>query len=195
VFEPYFTTKPVGAGTGLGLPQVQAFARQSGGDVRIRSTPGQGTCVSVFLPVTQAQPAAEGPQAPADTPARRKLKVLMVEDDVLVASVVTAALEHDGHTVCVCRTADDALALLAGSEAFDVLFTDVMMPGSMTGLELAAWAREHRPGMPALVATGYSARTTQGPWRVLRKPYSIEDLLAALEECCGERAGDVAALG
>ena len=186
VFEPYFTTKPVGAGTGLGLPQVQAFARQSGGEVRIRSTPGQGTCVSVFLPVAQAQPAAEAAPAQASAPGRRKLKILMVEDDVLVASVVMAALEHEGHAVSLCRTADDALPRLSAGEAFDVLFTDVMMPGSMTGLELAAWAREHRPEVPALVATGYSARTTEGPWRVLRKPYVIEDLLATLEAICAE---------
>jgi signal transduction histidine kinase/CheY-like chemotaxis protein len=181
VFEPYFTTKPVGSGSGLGLPQVQAFARQSGGNVRITSDPGQGTCVTMLLPVAHGVAA---PEAPAAAPAARKhrpLRVLMVEDDILVASVVPAALEHEGHRVTLCRTADDARVLLAQGAPVDVLFTDVVMPGSMTGLELVAWCRENRPEVPGLLATGYSARTPEGAWKVLRKPYSIEDLLDALD--------------
>ena len=181
VFEPYFTTKPVGKGTGLGLPQVQAFARQSGGDVRIASTPGQGTCVTLFLPVAQGPADAARAVAASPRPLRRGLRVLMVEDDVLVASVVPAALEHEGHRVTLCRTADEARALLAQGLEADVLFTDVVMPGSMTGLELVQWCAENRPELPALVATGYSARAPQGIWKLLRKPYSIEDLLTALD--------------
>jgi CheY-like chemotaxis protein len=181
VFEPYFTTKPVGSGSGLGLPQVQAFARQSGGNVRITSDPGQGTCVTMLLPVANG---AAAPEAPAAAPAARKhraLRVLMVEDDILVASVVPTALEHEGHRVTLCRTADDARVLLAQGAPVDVLFTDVVMPGSMTGLELVAWCRENRPEVPGLLATGYSARTPEGAWKILRKPYSIEDLLDALD--------------
>ena len=181
VFEPYFTTKPVGSGTGLGLPQVQAFARQSGGDVRIASAPGQGTCVSLYLPVAQAEAPGDAQALQPRARPQRPLQVLMVEDDVLVASVVTAALEHEGHAVQLCRTADEALPRLAAGETFDVLFTDVMMPGSMTGLELVAWAQEHRPEVPALVATGYSARAIDGSWKSLRKPYTIEQLLEALQ--------------
>jgi CheY-like chemotaxis protein len=111
------------------------------------------------------------------------LRVLMVEDDVLVASVVVAALEHAGHIVILCRTADEARALLEQGTVVDVLFTDVMMPGSMTGLDLVAWCRENRAELPALVATGYSARPAEGVWKVLRKPYTIEDLLDSLDAC------------
>jgi CheY-like chemotaxis protein len=111
-----------------------------------------------------------------------------VEDDVLVASVVVAALEHAGHSVVLCRTADEARSLLQQRQPVDVLFTDVMMPGSMTGLELIAWCEEHRPELPSLVATGYSARPAEGVWKVLRKPYTIEDLLDALDACtAGQR--------
>jgi DNA-binding NtrC family response regulator len=119
--------------------------------------------------------------AAAPRPPRRSLRVLMVEDDVLVASVVPAALEHEGHRVTLCRTADEARALLAQGLEAEVLFTDVVMPGSMTGLELVQWCAENRPELPALVATGYSARAPQGIWKLLRKPYSIEDLLTALD--------------
>jgi CheY-like chemotaxis protein len=185
VFEPYFTTKPVGAGSGLGLPQVQAFARQSGGDVRIDSTPGQGTCVTLLLPVADQAAVADAPRAPASaTRTARALRILMVEDDVLVASVVPAALEHEGHQVTLCRTADEARALLERQDCgADVLFTDIVMPGSMTGLELVEWCRTHCPQLPALVATGYTARAPGGSWKVLRKPYAIEDLLDALDAC------------
>ncbi|TFZ07862.1 ATP-binding protein [Ramlibacter humi] len=181
VFEPYFTTKPVGRGTGLGLPQVQAFARQSGGDVRIASTPGEGTTVTMYLLVSSSPAETELPVQPAIRRPRRSLRVVMVEDDVLVASVVPAALEHEGHRVTLCRTADEARLLLAQGLAADVLFTDVVMPGSMTGLELVAWCRENRPELPALVATGYSARPPEGVWKLLCKPYVIEDLLDALD--------------
>lgn len=183
VFEPYFTTKPVGAGTGLGLPQVQAFARQSQGDVRIASAPGEGTRVSLYLPVAVGETVAAEVEVRHTRRSDKVLRVLMVEDDVLVASVVVAALEHASHTVLLCRTADEARALLELGQRVDVLFTDVMMPGSMTGLELIAWCKEHRPELPALVATGYSARPTEGVWKVLRKPYTIEDLLDALDAC------------
>jgi signal transduction histidine kinase/ActR/RegA family two-component response regulator len=183
VFEPYFTTKPVGAGTGLGLPQVQAFARQSQGDVRIASTPGTGTCVSLFLPVAATDAGAAEINVQHARRSDRVLRVLMVEDDVLVASVVMAALEHAGHFVILCRTADEARALLEHEQSIDVLFTDVMMPGSMTGLELVAWCKDNRAELPALVATGYSARPAEGVCKLLRKPYTIEDLLDALDAC------------
>lgn len=181
VFEPYFTTKPVGVGTGLGLPQVQAFARHSGGDVRIASEQGVGTCVTLYLPSSQGLAETIPGELEPIRRVRRALRVLMVEDDVLVASVVPAALEHEGHQITLCRTADEARHLLSQGVQADVLFTDVVMPGAMTGLELVAWCQEHRPDVPSLVATGYSARPPEGVWKLLRKPYSIEDLLDALE--------------
>ncbi|MCE3269790.1 MAG: hypothetical protein K0S57_187 [Ramlibacter sp.] len=184
VFEPYFTTKPVGAGSGLGLPQVQAFARQSGGDVGITSAPGRGTCVTLLLPVARGPAVVQVAGAPRERHSRGPLRILMVEDDVLVASVVMAALEHEGHHVRLCRTADEAQALLEQEDcAADILFTDIMMPGAMTGLDLVEWCRTHCPKLPALVATGYTSRTPDGVWKVLRKPYAMDDLLDALDAC------------
>jgi CheY-like chemotaxis protein/two-component sensor histidine kinase len=193
VFEPYFTTKAVGAGSGLGLPQVQAFARQSGGEAFIASTPGQGTCVAMLLPA-----AGIGAAAPAEPDVRAggaqgtPLRILLVEDDVLVGSVVPAALAHEGHTVTLCTSADEALGVLQRGAAFDVLFTDIVMPGKLTGLELVEWAQAHRPGMPAVVATGYSTQLPQSRVQILRKPYAVEDLLRALQLAVGTRGGAAA---
>lgn len=179
-FEPYFTTKPVGAGSGLGLSQVFAFARQSGGDARLDTAPGKGTRVSLFLPVSE-QP--EAPEATAGVaPANpRQLHVLMVEDDVLVSSVVVSALEAAGHRVRLCQTGDEALAVLGQEDGFDILFTDVVMPGTVTGADLATWCRAHRPLLPVLIATGYTAQALDQQAQVLRKPYGVDSLLAALQ--------------
>jgi signal transduction histidine kinase len=181
-FEPFFTTKPVGAGTGLGLAQVQAFARQSGGSISLASAPGAGTRVALFLPV--ADPAMHS--APV-APTRRvlthqPLRVLMVEDDALVSSVVQSALEGEGHTLRLCKSADEAVQVLRGNEHFDVLFTDVVMPGDMNGIDLVNWCRGQRPELPAVVATGYAENLSVVAATVLRKPYELEALQAALQE-------------
>lgn len=179
-FEPYFTTKPVGAGSGLGLAQVLAFARQSGGDAVLDSAPGEGTRVTLLLPATDAAPAAS-PAADAGTLPLRPLRILMVEDDVLVASVVVPALQRERHEVVLCNSADAAqTTLLAEGRPFDVLFSDIVMPGRLSGSDLLAWCRRHCPGLPVLLATGYSAQAVEPGVAVLRKPYDIQALLAAL---------------
>jgi signal transduction histidine kinase len=182
-FEPYFTTKPLGRGSGLGLAQVMSFARQSGGDVRLQTSPGGGTRVAMLLPAATGAAAAEALPSAAATPAPgRPLSILMVEDDALVASVVVPALEIEGHRVHLCRSAEEAMAALASEHDFDVLFTDVVMPGRMTGTDLVSWCRRHRPALPAVVATGYMTTwgELEGHVRVLRKPYGLQDLLSAL---------------
>ncbi|MBC5785426.1 response regulator [Ramlibacter sp. USB13] len=179
VFDPYFTTKPVGAGSGLGLPQVLAFARGSGGDVHLASAPGGGTTVTLVLPASGDVDADEGPLADDGAPAA-PLHVLMVEDDVLVASVVEPALQAEGHRVTLCATGDEALAWLQGGGACDVVFSDVVMPGAASGLDLAAWCERHRPELPVVVATGYTAQEVDGARTVLRKPYTMRQLREAL---------------
>lgn len=186
-FEPYFTTKPVGAGSGLGLAQVLAFARQSGGDARITSAVGTGTTVRLLLPVTAEQPAAPQGSAAGHPAPGRVLRVLMVEDDPLVASVVVPAIEGAGHSVTHCLTADDAKALLQrGERRFDVLFSDVVMPGTMTGFDLAKWCEESVQGLPVVLATGYSAQAPQSEAKLLKKPYPLQDLLVSLQQAADQ---------
>ncbi len=177
--EPYFTTKPVGAGSGLGLAQVHAFARRSGGDIRLQSTPGSGSTVTLILPTSELSPAPQQPDAPPPAPLPM-LRILMAEDDMLVSSVVVPALEHAGHQVKLCGSADEARARLLTGEAFDLLFTDVVMPGMLTGIDLADWCRTHRPGLPVVLATGYSAQPIETDARVLRKPYAVDAMLDAI---------------
>lgn len=188
VLEPYFTTKPVGMGTGLGLAQVHAFALQSGGDLRIQSVEGEGTRVTLMLPVATAPAAARKEESPLQDVPLPPVRILVVEDDPLVASVVAPALEAEGHTVELLTSADAAVLRLSSRVHFDVVFTDVVMPGAMDGLELAMWVREHRPDVAVLVATGYAPRDPEAGSEVLRKPYRISDLLNALATLMRARA-------
>ncbi len=190
-FEPFFTTKPVGSGTGLGLAQVQAFALQSGGGIRLDSEPGQGTRVTLYLPVAGPEAGAplDGTAAAPPASAHPELRVLMVEDDVLVASVVASALRAAGHQVQVCHSADEAVEVLLTGAPFDVLFSDVVMPGAMNGVELVNWARLHRADVAALVATGYADNVDALSVPVIRKPYDIETLQRGLAEAARRRPG------
>ena len=180
VFEPYFTTKAVGVGSGLGLPQVRAFAVQSGGAATISSERGVGTTVSLLLPVSsEPVPAAHA----TDTASAEfmPLRVLFVEDDLLVSSVVVPALRAAGHTVRHCLNGDGAARALQDGGLFDVVFTDVVMPGAMSGLDLAAWCGANIPAMAVIVATGYTTQHIAAGVKVLSKPYSIDALLAELQ--------------
>ncbi len=180
VFEPYFTTKAVGVGSGLGLPQVRAFAMQSGGAATISSERGVGTTVSLLLPVSDRPISAE--QASAGPPAAfAPLRVLFVEDDLLVSSVVVPALRAAGHTVKHCLTGDAAIRALQDGGLFDVVFTDVVMPGSVSGLDLATWCQANMPSLAVVVATGYTTQHIQSGVKVFAKPYAMEDLLAELQ--------------
>ncbi|HEX7688611.1 MAG TPA: ATP-binding protein [Burkholderiaceae bacterium] len=180
VFEPYFTTKPVGVGSGLGLPQVRAFAVQSGGAATIGSERGVGTTVSILLPVSD-EPVDSRPAALAGHESFAPLRVLFVEDDLLVSSVVVPALRAAGHSVKHCLTGEAALRALQDGQLHDVVFTDVVMPGSVSGLDLAAWCQANMPGMAVIVATGYTTQHIDPGIKVLSKPYSMEDLLAELQ--------------
>jgi signal transduction histidine kinase/CheY-like chemotaxis protein len=180
VFEPYFTTKAVGVGSGLGLPQVRAFAVHSGGAATISSERGVGTTVSLLLPVSlepvQASPSEA--QAPAEF---MPLRVLFVEDDLLVSSVVVPALRAAGHTVRHCLNGEAAQRALHDGGLFDVVFTDVVMPGTLSGLDLAAWCQANIPAMAVIVATGYTTQHIDASVKVLSKPYSIGTLLKELQ--------------
>jgi len=185
VFEPFFTTKPVGKGTGLGLSQVYGFARQSGGSVRVTSAPGEGTEVRLYLPPLAVSGAAEteatADQVMAMTAGRR---LLLVEDDAGVAAVAQELLEGLGLEVRTAENAPEALERL-NAERFDIMLTDVVMPGGMTGIELARTSARAWPEMRIILTSGYAgddvdAALADAPWPLVRKPYTSEQLAAVL---------------
>jgi CheY-like chemotaxis protein len=184
VFEPFVTTKPVGMGAGLGLSQVRDFSLNSGGAVCAQSTVGQGTTVLLWLPRATSDEIGETYPAPLRA-APQGCRVLFVEDDVLIAEVVTSALRGAGFEVLLRTTAEDALSLLRAGEPVDVVFTDVVMPGSMSGLQLARQLRQEFPVLPVILSSGYAEQLeSQERFVVLAKPYSVqrlvEEILAAV---------------
>jgi two-component system NtrC family sensor kinase len=181
VFEPFFTTKEVGKGTGLGLSQVYGFAKQSGGTATVTSTVGRGTVIMLYLPRTRELPTVVAPQAEPETAPQRAGTVLLVEDNPEVAEVGTAYLQQLGYMVKQVANAHEALELLGNDPKIDVVFSDILMPGGMTGLELGHAIRQRYHGMAVLLATGYSDSAhdaVQQGFVVLQKPFD----LAALEQ-------------
>jgi len=184
--DPFFTTKAPGKGSGLGLAQAYAFATQSQGSLALSSTPGQGTRVELYLPrSTQALSPQPGrtPQAAAMQASGR---ILFVEDDELVREAVVRGLEEAGFEVLVAANGDRALAMMEAGLDIDVVFSDIVMPGKLSGIDLAGILRERRPGVPVVLATGYTdQRVTVPGVQVLAKPYEIGqlvDLLAGLRD-------------
>ena len=195
IFEPFFTTKEVGKGSGLGLPQVYGFAQQSGGCVKVDSVLGRGTKMTLLLPRTEA-PTKEAatPMMEPDTTARRRAlrgSILLVEDDDEVASLVSEMLDELGYRVTRAAGAQAALGALADDRSVDLVFSDVLMPGTMNGMELAREVRRRRPQMPILLTSGYSAAALKDAASeqigVLRKPYEIQALDAALRAALSSR--------
>jgi len=185
-FEPFFTTKEVGSGSGLGLAQAHGFAKASGGAVRIASTPGRGTLVSLFLPRTLKSPAYVPellPHAHDDRPGAGA-QVLVVEDDDEVAALTVEMINQLGYDTTRVASAEAALGALADRRCVDIVFSDVMMPGRMNGVELAQEIRRRRPNLPVLLTSGYaeSARRKAGGQQVkiIPKPYRIDELRDAL---------------
>jgi signal transduction histidine kinase/CheY-like chemotaxis protein len=182
VFEPFFTTKGTGKGTGLGLSQVYGFASQSGGEVRARSVPGEGTAITILLPCVDRPPAplAE-PDAAAAMPHPPGAAILVVEDNDEVGAFAEALLTELGHDVTRAASGEEALEL-ARARDFDVVFSDVVMPG-MGGLKLAEMLGRERPQLPVVLATGYSqeiAEAGSGGRPVILKPYRLATLSEAL---------------
>jgi CheY-like chemotaxis protein len=161
VFEPFFTTKEVGKGTGLGLSQVYGFVNQSGGQVRLDSVVGRGTRVRLYLPAeTQARPEAE--RAAATLAEGGHETILLVEDHAEVRAMAESILVELGYRVVLARTGVEALDILIAGEPVDLLFTDVVMPGGLNGLELAREARGSRCSPPpAIWASARRARATR----------------------------------
>jgi len=190
VFEPFFTTKGVGQGTGLGLSQVYGFARASGGEVRIESEPGRGTTVSLVIPRSQKLPAIPE-RAAATTPAAVKQQcILLVEDDDHVAEMITEMLVALGYESERAVSADAAMVRLEQSISFDLVLSDMVMPGKRNGMDLVREINARWPKVPTLLMTGYSAAAASASndnIRLLLKPFAIEDLSAQLEAASAEK--------
>jgi PAS domain S-box-containing protein len=186
VFEPFFTTKEKGKGTGLGLPMVYGFMRQSGGHVEVRSTPNEGTTVTLYLP--------RAPEAPARAIEERRAAlltgreaILLVEDDFYVRTYARDQLRALGYQVVEAASGAEAIGALRGAAHFDLLLTDVVMP-QMSGPELAVHAQALRPGLKVLYTSGYTedALTQHGGFgagvRLLAKPYLRDELARRVRE-------------
>jgi signal transduction histidine kinase/ActR/RegA family two-component response regulator len=187
VFEPFFTTKEIGKGSGLGLAQVYGFAKQSGGTVQIDTNVGHGTNVAVLLPRSHREPLAVHSTNDVNFASTEQMPstgcVLLVEDDDEVASLVTDMLRELGYRVVRAGSSASALGALANGRDIDIVFSDVMMPGGMNGIELAREIRRRREE-PVLLTSGYAdavkeAAAAQGIV-ILPKPYEIDDLALAL---------------
>ncbi|MBS7600423.1 MULTISPECIES: PAS domain-containing protein [Pseudomonas] len=192
-FDPFFTTKPVGQGTGLGLSMVYGFVRQSGGQVRVYSEPGQGTSVHLYLPrLDSASLPASEPLPVARTPRElRDMTVMLVDDEATIRMLVGEVLSDLGYTKIEFGDGHSALAALQNGAAIDLLISDVGMPGGMNGQQLVAAARQLRPGLKVLFITGYAEQAVLGggvfepTTRVLSKPFSLDTLAQRIEEMIG----------
>jgi signal transduction histidine kinase/CheY-like chemotaxis protein len=181
--DPFFTTKEPGKGTGLGLAQAYAFATQSQGSLTLSSTPGQGTRVELYLPrstlALSPQPARSGHATDLQASGR----ILFVEDDALVREAVSRGLEDAGFEVLVAADGERALAMIEAGLEVDVAFSDIVMPGKISGIDLAGILRERRPGLPVVLATGYTDQRASVPGvQVLAKPYEIGQLVELLSD-------------
>jgi len=185
-FDPFFTTKGVGRGSGMGLAQAYGFARQSGGTLVLESRVGEGTTATLYLPLSaEPLPASAADEAPA-AGLQGHGRVLLVEDDPLVRETVRTGLEASGFEVHAAGSADEALRHLAAGEPVEVVFTDVVMPGALSGVDLARRIARDFPRVRVVIATGYSDRSVQLPGvKALAKPYDLRQAVAALNEALG----------
>jgi two-component system, NtrC family, sensor kinase len=185
VFEPFFTTKEAGSGTGLGLSQIYGFATQSGGGVTAGNDPQGGAAITLYLPRSLELPLVEPQEAPQAAVAIARTGVaLVVEDNSDVAEITSGMFKALGLTPRVTENADAALAALEDDPSIDVVFSDIVMPGGRSGLDLARYLRQRRPDLPVLLATGYSRVAQEAVaegFSILTKPYGIDDLVKALD--------------
>jgi two-component system NtrC family sensor kinase len=186
-FEPFFTTKEIGKGTGLGLSMVYGFARQSGGAVEIVSRADVGTTIKLYLPRSKQAPQSEQLPSAAPPLATRKAVLLVVEDQEEVRQLVADSLEGRGHEVKTARDATEAIDLLSRDTHIQVLLTDVILPGGMTGMDLARKARELTPELKILVISGNAAEEAIQAsglerYTFLPKPFRLSDLNRAVDE-------------
>jgi PAS domain S-box-containing protein len=188
-FEPFFTTKPQGRGTGLGLSTIYGFVKQSNGNVTIYSELGKGTTINLYLPRYQAEVPRDEPQEQTPPAANASGEtILIVEDNPEVRAVGVSHLERLGYRVIETTTASEAIEKLRNGLAVNAVFSDVVMPGGLSGFDLARWINANRPELPVLLTSGFAEDIARGnetgmpPPTILRKPYAQADLARSLRE-------------
>jgi CheY-like chemotaxis protein len=197
VFDPFYTTKPIGQGTGLGLSMIYGFVQQSGGRIQIRSAPGEGTTMSLYLPRDRPAGHTVPPVIPAaaSVPSAQPTTILVVDDEPNIRMLVAEVLRGRGFAVIEAGEAASALIKLRSSAQIDLLVTDVGLPGGMNGRQLAEIARVLRPDMKVLFVTGYAEtalvadRTMPPGMEILAKPFRMLELAGRINRLIGQDAG------
>jgi PAS domain S-box-containing protein len=188
VFEPFFTTKDVGKGTGLGLSMVYGFVKQSGGHIKLYSEEAQGTTFKIYLPRADEGSASAAEQASATQVGGGRETILLVEDDATVRRSVNTQLHSLGYKTILASNGAEALAVVDGGEAFDLLFTDLIMPGAINGRQLAEEVRKRRGSVKVLFTSGYTEdsvvhrRLLEPGLLLLTKPYRKTDLARSVRQ-------------
>lgn len=195
VFEPYFTTKQIGQGTGLGLSQVYGIVTQSGGNIRVESVTNEGTSVIVLLP-RSLEPAAIAASVPTGDSMLNRIagkSVLIVEDDDAVANAVDEMLREMGCATTRVTSAQAALSAVEDSCSYDLIFSDIVMPGTMNGVDLARELRRRYPNTPIVLTSGFSGTATvDASFPMLRKPYKFEDLMQVVSRATAAHTAESA---
>jgi len=192
VFEPFFTTKESGKGTGLGLSMVYGFVKQSGGQIKVTSQEGQGTTIKLYLPRSSGA-AEKADEAPTSALQGGNETILVVEDDALTRKFVVSQLESLGYKIVSAATGTEALALVAHGLTFDLLFTDVIMPGGLNGRQLAEEIAQRLPSLRVLYTSGYAENAIVHDGQLdpgialLNKPYRKADLARRIRETLSQR--------
>jgi signal transduction histidine kinase len=191
VFEPFFTTKEVGKGTGLGLSMVYGFVRQSGGRIAIDSAPGAGTTIALYLPATTRKPEAEPDIIEAQALPTGSERVLVVDDNEDLLNVTSTMLSTFGYQVSCAHNGAEALRSLQSDQPFELLFSDIVMPNGMNGIELAREAKRLRKDIKVLLTSGYADGMLQrsnavGEFSIIDKPFSLADLARRVQSTLRE---------
>jgi PAS domain S-box-containing protein len=189
IFDPFFTTKEVGKGTGLGLSQVYGFAHQAGGTVQAESTVGTGTTITIYLPSCAGEELADDAAAKLEAAGPPRPIVLVVDDSIDVAEVTSSLFEQLGYDTVYRESADAALNLLADGANVDLVFSDIVMPGTMDGVSLANELRSRYPTLPVILTTGYSDAAKAAPpdLKIIHKPFDSDTLLSVLRDSIAVR--------
>jgi CheY-like chemotaxis protein len=195
-FEPFFTTKGAGKGSGLGLATIYGFARQSGGNVTVYSEIGKGTTVNIYLPRAGKRDDGGATGAVPAVDAGKGETVLVVEDDERVRRLTVLRLRELGYRVLEAGDGPSALAVLAETAGIDIVLSDVVMPGGLSGFDLARQVRQHYPRTRIVLTSGYSAELlnrvdpTEPGLNVLRKPYRQAELARTLRVVLDQHGSD-----